>query len=458
MIWSHIFFRYELCVLAIVTFVFGMWLSLYLRFMQVRYFKHAWSNLKAKIDQKIDVGEISQAQALTLGLSGTIGIANISIVSACIIIAGPGSVFWLLLSAFFGMSIKFCEATLGQKYRLLKNNQFYIGGPMVTLDRLLNDTVAENNRFKKYSIHLISTLYTVSLICIILTFGNLFQINQLLDLFYNEGYIAASFIQYVPYALILLIVSLVWNGKFNRLAYFIARIIPLAIITYLIFSVAIIILNLDRLLDIFIIILTDAFTFKGQGYDNLFVFVIGVLLSMISHESGLGISAIAHASAKARYPVKQGFIAMLEPFIDTILICFITSIVLLMALDQGFLPVGYTAMNIKFAFEFFIPWFGSIFNLIMTLLTLSCLISCYFYLGKLIQYMININLSIYTMILYCILIYLGSKIELVNILTLIIWLVPLVIIPNILTIAMHVKEIKQDLVIYFTNLDDGFSD
>lgn len=455
MLWSYAFFRYELCSVAIVTFLFSIVITIYLRFLQIDQLKHSWFLLKTRVNAHLEQGEISQAQALTLGLSGTIGIANISVVAACIIIAGPGSIFWLILSAFFGMSLKFCEATLGQKHRLCNENELYIGGPMVVLDKLLDEDKKSSSHLKTLFLKCITVLYTLSLLGIILFFGNLFQVNQLLDVLQENTLLTINFIQYLPYVLIFLIISLVWNGKFNRLAYFIARIIPIAILTYLSFCFAIILLNLDQLIDIFIIILKDAFTLRNQGYDNLFVFVIGVLLGMISHESGLGISAIAHSSARSAYPVRQGFIAMLEPFIDTILICFLTAIVFLMAIEQGFLPIGYSSLNIKLAFEFFIPWFGVIFDIIMLLLTLSCLISCYFYSGKLMQYLFNARISIYTMIVYCGLIYLGTNVELIEFLPAMVWLIPFVIVPNLIIIGLNIKDIKKDLVVYFTNLDDS---
>ena len=172
----------------------------------------------------------------------------------------------------------------------------------------------------------------------------------------------------------------------------------------------------------------------------------------------MGISAIAHSSAKARYPVRQGLIAMLEPFIDTILICSTTSIILMMALEQGFLPIGYSAMNIKLAFEFFIPWFGNIFDVIMTLLTLSCLVSCYFYIGKLLQYLLNVKISIYTMIAYCFFIYYGTIINPIDILPVMVCLIPFIIIPNLITLGINAKDIKKDLLVYLTNLEDTFID
>ncbi|MDG2348719.1 MAG: alanine:cation symporter family protein, partial [Gammaproteobacteria bacterium] len=177
---------------------------------------------------------------------------------------------------------------------------------------------------------------------------------------------------------------------------------------------------------------------------------------LISHESGLGISSIAHASAKTDYPVRQGLIAMLEPFIDTILICFLTALVLLMAMDNGFLPIGYASLNVKLAFEYFIPWFGPLFNFIMILMTLSCLVSCYFYVGKLIQYIFNCKLSIYTLTGYCLIMYFGMKLALVDLLPITILLMPLVILPNLVCILIYAKEIKKDLVVFLTNLDDSF--
>lgn len=461
MIWSYAFYRYELCILAIIIFTFSLWLTFYLRFIQVRYFRYAWSILFDKINQHLDLGEISQIQALSLGLSGTIGIANIAIVSAAIIIAGPGSVLWLIISAFLGMSMKFCESTLGQKFRLFINHQIYIGGPMVTLERLLDDSPSKENEvsqfFKKKLIRLVTNVYSISLLIIILIFGNLFQINQLVDIFQTYDDSLFIDIKYLPFLLMFLIISLVWNGKYNRLGYFLARVIPIAFSTYIVFSIAIVLLNFDKLLDVVILIFKDAFFITNHGYENLFIFTIGILLGMISHESGLGVSSIAHASAKARYPVRQGLIAMLEPFIDTMLICLLTALVLLIALDDGFMPSGYSSLNIKLAFVHFIPWFSVWFDIIMTLLTLSCLVSCYFYSGKIIQYIFNFKLSIYTLFFYFLLLYSGTQIYLVDLLPIVVFILPFVVIPNVISILLYAKDLKKDLIAYLTNLDDSFA-
>ena len=460
MIWTHVFFRYELCATAILIFAFSLWLTIYFRCIQIKCFKYAWRSLFLKINQHFDLGELTQSQALTLGLSGTIGIANIAIVSIAIIFAGPGSILWLLLSAFFGMSLKFCEATLGQKFRLIKNDQLCVGGPMVTMSKLLEQNSHNNksafNYFQSKSIKYIATIYSISLLVLIVIFGNIFQINQLVNVFSIQSQFNFFNPDYVPLVVIALLVSLVWNGKYNRLGYFLLRVVPFAFCAYIIFSLVIVLLNLDRLLDILIMIWLDAITWTANGYDNLFIFTIGTLMGLISHESGLGISSIAHASAKTDYPVRQGLIAMLEPFIDTVLICFLTALVLLMAMDSGFLPIGYAALNVKLAFEYFIPWFGPLFNFIMMLMTLSCLVSCYFYVGKLIQYIFNCKLSIYTLTGYCLIMYFGMKLTLVDLLPITILLMPLVILPNLVCILIYAKEIKKDLVVFLTNLDDSF--
>ena len=462
MIWSHVFFRYELCIVAIIIFLFSLWLTIILKCPQIKCFKQAWKSLLLKFNQDFNQGEFTQAQALTLGLSGTIGIANIAIVSFCVIIAGPGSVLWLMLSAFLGMSLKFCEGTLGQKFRILKCDQLYVGGPMVTISKvLLQDKEPSQTRLNLLKNHFlkgVANVYTLALLVMILIFGNVLQMNQLLNIFSSQNQFQFIDINYIPFAMMLLLVSLVWNGKFNRLGYFLSRVLPCAFITYIIFCLVIVLLNLDKILDILIMIWLDAITWTAHGYDNLFIFTIGTLMGMISHESGLGISSIAHASAKTDFPVRQGLIAMLEPFIDTILICFLTALVLLIAMESGFLPTGYASLNVKLAFEYFIPWYGPIFDLIMMLLSISCLVSCYFYVGKLIQYIFNLRLSIYTLIAYCLIIHLGTKLSLIDLLPVTILLLPFVILPNLFCIFIYAKEIKKDLVVFLTNLDYSLVD
>lgn len=461
MIWSVVFFKYELCLLAVLVFLFSIWLTVSLNFVQVRCFRLAWITLFEKINKAVDMGEISQAQALTLGLSGTVGVANIAIVSFCIVLAGPGTIFWLILSAFLGMSIKFSEATLGQKYRYIQHHQFYIGGPMVTLSRLFQEqpNLKSRNNFitlKKIS-RFVGILYALTLLCMVIILGNLFQVNQIINIFNQHNLFNFNYSFSMPIILIIAMVMLAWNGKFNRLAYFLARVIPFIITLYLVISLSITLLYFDRVLDILVLIVRSAFSSNQSWESNAFIFVVGVLLGMVSHESGLGISAIAHASAKTHSPVKQGLVAMLEPFIDTILVCFLTAMVLLIAMDQGFKPNDYLAVNIKLAFIYLIPWTGILFNVIMLMLAISCLISCYFYVGKLMQYLFNVRLSIMTLFLYCVLIYLSAELDLAKLSSIILYLLPFVIIPNLFTIGMNIRNLKHDLVIYQSCLDDGLS-
>lgn len=459
MIWSQVLFRYEFSILSVIIFTFSLWLTFYFRWIQYRYFKHAWCILFSRYNEVLDSGEISQTEALTLGLSGTIGIANIALVSTAIIGAGPGIVFWLLCSAFLGMCIKFIEATLGQKYRYIKNSQYYIGGPMVTFQNLLtynNEGSSKFNRYKNISIQFISQLYAISLVGIIIIFGNIFQVSQAMDIITNHYQIIEVYYDYIPYLLCALLVGLIWKGKYNRLAYFLAKVLPFILLIYILFSVTIILQHLDRIMDILILIIRDAFGTNHDWSTRILVFVVGTMMGMISHESGLGISSIAHASAQTRHPIRQGLVAMIEPFIDTICISFTTAMVLLLAIDQGFIPDGYSSINIKNAYLFFIPWFGPLFNGLVLLLTLACLVSSYFYIAKLMNYLFKIKISIYTLCLFCILILITPMIELSWTIPFIKVIAPLVIIPNLISLLVNAKKIKQDLLAYLSNLEDGF--
>jgi AGCS family alanine or glycine:cation symporter len=444
-IWHQLVFRAELITLSLMIFMFSLWLSYTLRWVQFRSFKLAWRVLFERAQKLKDIHQLSQFEALSMGLSGTLGVGNITVVASVVLLAGPGSVFWLIVSACLGMSFKFCEATLGQKYRSMQANLMAIGGPMVTLNSLLSSGKqnGSSNGFKG-----VIYVNAIAMLLIVLMLGNCLQVSQMHyllqhnnEIFFNQDYA-------IDFVILTVFILIVYGHGWSRLSHWVARLVPISIVLYVVFGLAIILMHLDQVMNVIVLIAKDAFDFS-QGYTHfMFVFTTGILLGMVSHESGLGISSIAHASAKGRKPVCQGLVAMLEPFIDTVIICLVTAFVLLIAIENDFQLMGLNAHNIQFAFLWFIPWFGDIFTVIVCMMTLSCMLSSFFYANQLLSFLLQRSAKLSMLVVFCILIVVGQHIPAMWLLPMICWILPFVIIPNMYTIMVMVPSIQQDLMIY----------
>lgn len=443
-IWHHLIFRIELITLSIMIFMFSLWLSISLRWIQLRCFKLAWNVLSERIKKFQDINQLTQFEALSMGLSGTLGIGNITVVASVILLAGPGSVFWLLVSAFLGMSVKFCEATLGCKYRNMQSNEMAIGGPMVTLSGLLSSY----KYLPSWPLKSIVYINSIAMLIIVLALGNWLQVSQMHYLLASSSQVMLHH-EYVVTLIILITFILMVRGQdWGHLSHWVARLVPISLLVYVIFGLSIILMHLDQVMNVIVLIIKDAFQFNQGSERFLFVFSIGMILGMVTHESGLGISSIAHASAKSRNPICQGLVAMLEPFIDTMIICLITAFVLLIAIENGFQLVGLNANNIQYAYMWFIPWFSDVFIGIVCIMTLSCILSSFFYANQLISFICQRSVKPFMLAVFCVLIIIGQSIPFIWLVPAICWILPFVIIPNMYSIIVMLNRIKQDLSVY----------
>lgn len=295
----------------------GIFFTLYLKFPQIRYFKHAWSVVTGKYDKKDAEGDTSHFQALTTALSGTVGTGNIGGVALAISIGGPAALFWMWATAFFGMTTKFVEVTLSHKYRVKTEDGTMAGGPMYYMDRRLN-------------MKWLAILFAISTVICSFGTGNMPQINNI-----AQGMEATFGIDPLATGLILAVfLALVIIGGIKRIASITSRIVPTMAFIYLIGAISVIFYNIENIAPSFMSIFSDAFSgsaatggFLGAAFS--YAFTKGVGRGLYSNEAGQGSAAIAHASARADEPVSEGMVSILEPFIDTIIICTITGLVIL---------------------------------------------------------------------------------------------------------------------------------
>jgi len=295
----------------------GLFFTVYLKFPQIRFFKHAWQVVTGKFDKESDPGDTTHFRALTTALSGTVGTGNISGVAFAIFLGGPAALFWMWVTAFLGMTTKFVEVTLSHKYRVKTEDGTMAGGPMYYMDRRLN-------------MKWLAVAFAVATVVSSFGTGNLPQSNGIAQS------IEATF-GFEPWAVgsvLGILLALVILGGIQRIAAFTARVVPVMAVIYLIGALAVIFANLDNIGPSFAAVIGDAFTGSAAaggflGASLAYAFNRGVNRGLFSNEAGQGSAPIAHAAAKTKEPASEGMVSLLEPFIDTILICTVTGLVIL---------------------------------------------------------------------------------------------------------------------------------
>jgi AGCS family alanine or glycine:cation symporter len=295
----------------------GLFFTIYLKFPQIRFFKHAWQVVTGKFDKESDPGDTTHFRALTTALSGTVGTGNISGVAFAIFLGGPAALFWMWVTAFLGMTTKFVEVTLSHKYRVKTEDGTMAGGPMYYMDRRLN-------------MKWLAVAFAIATVVSSFGTGNLPQSNGIAQS------IEATF-GFEPWAVgsvLGILLALVILGGIQRIAAFTARVVPVMAVIYLIGALAVIFANVENIIPSFTAVIKDAFTGSAAaggflGASLAYAFNRGVNRGLFSNEAGQGSAPIAHAAAKTKEPASEGMVSLLEPFIDTIIICTVTGLVIL---------------------------------------------------------------------------------------------------------------------------------
>lgn len=305
----------------------GVFFTIYLKFPQFRYLKHSLRIVRGKFDKEDDEGDTSHFQALTTALSGTVGTGNIAGVALAIHLGGPAALFWMLVTAAVGMTTKFVEVTLSHKYREKASDGSVAGGPMYYMRKRLNLKI--NNKVINTGKWL-GAIFAVATILSSFGTGNLPQINSIA----NSLFETFGLNHMVTGAVLAVLLGAVILGGIKRIAKVTSRLVPLMAVIYFIGAIAVIAYNYENILPALGAIVSDVFTGSAAvggflGGSIAFAFNRGVNRGLFSNEAGQGSAPIAHAAARAHEPVSEGLVALLEPFIDTIIICTLTGLVLL---------------------------------------------------------------------------------------------------------------------------------
>lgn len=295
----------------------GIWFTLYLGLPQLRHFPRAWRILAGKETPADSPGDTTHFQALSTALSGTVGTGNIGGVALAIFLGGPAAIFWMWATAFIGMTTKFVEVTLSHKYRIKDEKGEMAGGPMYYMERRLN-------------MKWLAVIFAVATIFSTLGSGNLPQSNNL-AIGLETSF---SIPPWITGSLLAILLGLIIIGGIKRIATFASSVVPFMGVIYVIGAFTVILTNFDQILPSLGSIFSHVFSGSAAlggflGASFAFAFTKGVGRGLFSNEAGQGSAPIAHASAKGESPVSEGLVSLLEPFIDTLVICSLTALVIL---------------------------------------------------------------------------------------------------------------------------------
>ena len=303
----------------------GVFFTFYLKFPQIRYFGFALKVVRGKFDKKDDQGDTSHFQALTTALSGTVGTGNIAGVAFAIHLGGPAALFWMLATAMVGMTTKFVEVTLSHKYREKISDGSMSGGPMYFMKN------ADFRLFgNKVNLKWVGIMFAFATVLSSFGTGSLPQINSIS----NSMFSSFGIDKMVTGGILAILLGVVIIGGIKRIASITEKLVPFMAVVYIIGAFSVIIFNYQNIVPSFISIFSEVFSGSAAvggflGASISFAISRGVNRGLYSNEAGQGSAPIAHASAKTNEPVSEGLVAILEPFIDTIIICTITGLVLL---------------------------------------------------------------------------------------------------------------------------------
>lgn len=398
--------------------LFGaLFLTLRMSFINLRGFWHAIRVTAGRYDNPADAGEVTHFQALASALSATVGLGNIAGVAIAVGTGGPGAVFWLILAGLLGMTSKFTECTLGQMYRRVDEDNVVSGGPMRYLREGLEDI-----GLKWLGVPL-ALLFAV--LCIGGSFGGgcAFQVSQSMDIVKSElEWLDGR--EWVYGLVMALMTGLVILGGIKRIAATAEKIVPLMCGVYLAASLTILGMHAQEIPAAFGTIFREAFRWESAYGGFLGVMVIGVKRAVFSNEAGVGSAAIAHSAARTDHPVREGIVALLEPFIDTVVICTMTGLVIVVtgAYDTQQFPehaalikADQGATLTANAYRTEIEWFPKVLAVAAWLFAYSTMISWSYYGERCATFLFGRGASVPYKLLFLVFVFLGSVVTATNV-------------------------------------------
>lgn len=385
----------------------AIFLTLRFGFINIRMMRHAFSVIRGKYQTPEDKGEVTPFQALTTALSATVGLGNIAGVAIAIIIGGPGAIIWMMIAGFFGMTAKFTEVTLGQMYRQVRPDGRLMGGAMEYLSTGLAEKGMPNLGKS------MAMMFAIFCVFGSLGAGNAFQVSQALGAIQGEINLFKDF-PWLFGVIMAGIVGTVIIGGIKRIAHAAEAIVPTMVILYVGTSLFIILSNAAAIPQALSTIWHGAFSLDAGLGALVGVIVQGFKRAAFSSEAGIGSAAIAHSAASVKYPIRQGMVALYEPFIDTIVICTMTALVIVITgvynapEHAEIIANKHGAALTSVAFGSVVPWFSNILTLSVVLFAFSTMISWSYYGERCWTYLFGENFSLIYKIIFLVFIVLAT--------------------------------------------------
>ncbi|MBG6190045.1 AGCS family alanine or glycine:cation symporter [Arthrobacter sp. CAN_A212] len=365
----------------------GIIFTIYFGFVQFRHLKVSYEVVRGRYSSKDDPGEVPHFQALTSALSGTVGLGNIAGVGAAMALGGPGATFWMILAGLLGMATKFAECTLGVKYREVHPDGTVSGGPFKYLPIAFE-------KFGRLPAKILTGIFAVAILIFGVAGGNMFQANQTFAQVQNvtggdEGFLGSAGAALIFGLVLAALVGAVILGGIKSIGATTSRLVPAMAAVYIAACLFVIVVNIGNVPAAFGSIIEGAFAPAGMAGGFIGVMIVGFQRAAFSNEAGLGSAAIAHSAVKTRRPVSEGFVAMFEPFIDTVVICTMTALTIVIAsapsLQAGIdqvqagdgAPDGVILTSDAFASV--ISWFPIVLAIAVALFAFSTLITWSYY-------------------------------------------------------------------------------
>ena len=429
----------------------GLYLLIRSQFLPFRFFGHAIQILRGKYDDPNDPGQISHFQALTTALSATVGMGNISGVAVAIAIGGPGAIFWMWISAIVGMSTKYFTSVLAILYRGKDSEGELQGGPMYYIVEGLGKNWKPLAVFFSF--------------CAMVGALPVFNVNQLTqafnDIMLTPNGVEVTFMTKVIFGIVLvLITSVVILGGLKRIGKVTARLVPSMVLLYFVLVMIILIVNIDVVPEYLQLIFTDAFSAENTKLDSFFggavgaLIVYGVQRGAFSNEAGIGTAPMAHGAAKTDEPVREGLVAMLGPFIDTIVVCTLTALAILVTGVWQTSDANGVSLTAT-AFASAIPTYGKYLLMVcVAVFSISSLFSYSYYGTKSLSFLVGAKYKHFYNYFFIASIIVGATSSLETIISLIDSTFALMAIPTMLATVILAPKVLKETKVYIKKLRD----
>ncbi len=439
--------------------------TLYFAFVQLRFFGHAISLVKGDYSDPNDAGEVSHFQALATALSGTVGLGNIAGVAVAVGIGGPGATFWMIVAGLLGMASKFTECTLGVKYRNEYDDGTVSGGPMYYMSKGFNELGLPGGK-------ILAVLFSIFCILGALGGGNMFQANQAHQ---QIAGIVGDYPGWITGLVFAGIVFAVIVGGLKSIARVTEKVVPFMGVMYVAAALVIILMNADQIGWAFGQIFAGAFTGLGVAGGMVGALIQGFRRAAFSNEAGVGSAAIAHSAVRTKEPITEGFVSLLEPFIDTVVICTMTALVIIItqqlivdpetgnymlneagnaiATVDGNSGVSLTSAAFGSAFS----WFPYVLAIAVVLFAFSTMISWSYYGLKAWTYLFGEGQTkeLVFKVIFCIFVVIGAAANLGPVIDFSDAAIFAMAVVNVFALYFLMKVVRQELASYAERLKSG---